>query len=94
MMLKIKALENELSEARTGLANIRATNNNFSEKFEHFERARDSNVSATLAAELDMKEAREACAMIEQEVEKLAKQQARLKQDRFVAKYQLVRCRA
>ncbi|MED6187955.1 hypothetical protein PIB30_081390 [Stylosanthes scabra] len=79
MMLKIKALENELSEARTGLANIRATNNNLSEKLEHFEQAKDSNVSATLAAESDLKEAKEVCVAIEQEVEKLTKQQARLK---------------
>ncbi|MED6138403.1 hypothetical protein PIB30_073936 [Stylosanthes scabra] len=60
MMLRIKALEDELLEARTGLANIRATNNDFSEKLKHFEQARDSNVSAALVEESELREAREA----------------------------------
>ncbi|MED6124101.1 hypothetical protein PIB30_055954 [Stylosanthes scabra] len=79
MMLRIKVLEDELLEARTGLANIRATNRGLSDKLRHLEKVRDSNASATLVAESDLKKAREVCVVVKHEVEKLTKQQARLK---------------
>ncbi|MED6175397.1 hypothetical protein PIB30_077957 [Stylosanthes scabra] len=79
MVLRIKALEDELVEARTSLTNIRATNGGLSEKLKHFEQAKDSNVSATSVVESDLKKASEACTAVEHEVEKLTKQQAYLR---------------